>query len=205
MLKLNYMKENILGYVLIFFIFIIIIRLYYDNDIFHLNCVISSVNGNKYCVRERKNINKASDLLAKTSDKLTYVVDHLHKTYPEQENVKFLVKNFNPGKIKEILPTSEYTAYSENKGQKLAFCLSSESKKDNNNLIDENTLMFVALHELSHLATKSIGHNDEFWTNFKFILEEAEKINIYNPEDYKKKNKEYCGMTIKDNPYYDYN
>ena len=197
-------NENILGYVLIIFIFIIIIRLYYENDSFHLKCTISDVNGNKYCVRERKNLKKARDLLAKTSDKMEKIVNHLNNTYPEKENVKFLVKNFNPGKIKEILPTSQYTAYSENKGQKLAFCLSKESKKDNDNLIDENTLMFVALHELSHLATKSIGHNDEFWSNFKFILHESEKIGIYKPEDYKKENKEYCGMKIKDNPYYDY-
>ena len=35
-------------------------------------------------------------------------------------HVKLLVKNFNP-EIKETLPTSEYTAYSENKGEKIAF------------------------------------------------------------------------------------
>ena len=63
--------------------------------------------------------------------------------------------------------------------------------------------MFVALHELSHLATKSIGHNDEFWNNFKFLLQESETINIYKPVDYKNNNVDYCGMKIKDNPYYD--
>ena len=113
------------------------------------------------------------------------------------------MNNFNPKKIKEILPTSEYTAYSENKGEKIAFCLSSVDKKDTNNLIDENTLMFVALHELSHLATKSIGHTEEFWSNFKFLLQEASKIQIYNPIDYKKTPARYCGMNITDNPYYD--
>ena len=114
-----------------------------------------------------------------------------------------LVKNFNPKKIKEILPTSEYTAYSENKGEKIAFCLSSKDKNDLNHLIDENTLTFVALHELSHLASKSIGHNDEFWGNFKFILQEANKIHIYTPVDYSKQNKEYCGMNINDNPFFE--
>ena len=112
------------------------------------------------------------------------------------------MKNFNPKKIKEILPTSEYTAYSENKGEKIAFCLSSENKKDLNNLIDENTLMFVAIHEMSHVATKSIGHTEEFWTNFKFLLQQANEIHIYTPVDYKKINQEYCGMNIKDNPFF---
>lgn len=197
-------SENTIGIVMIIFVLIIIVKLYLDNDMFQLSCIVSDVNGKKYCVRERKNMKKASDLLAKTTENLGKVVNHLENGYPEQENVRFLVKNFNPKKIKEILPTSEYTAYSENKGEKIAFCLNKKNKEDVDNLIEENTLMFVALHELSHLATKSIGHNDEFWSNFKFILQESERIGIYKPVDYKNNKTDYCGMTIKDNPYYDY-
>jgi hypothetical protein len=104
-------------------------------------------------------------------------------------------------KIVETLPTSEYTAYSENKGKKIAFCLNKE-KHNNNNLIDENTLMFVAIHEMSHIATESIGHNKEFWDNFKFLLNEAKEAGVYEVVDYSKNNQEYCGMTITDNPYF---
>ena len=63
--------------------------------------------------------------------------------------------------------------------------------------------MFVALHEISHIATKSIGHKQEFWDNFKFILEEAVEIKIYKPVDYKKKPISYCSLNITDNPYFD--
>ena len=70
-------------------------------------------------------------------------------------------------------------------------------------MIDEHTLMLVAIHELSHIATKSIGHKTEFWDNFKFLLENAKEAGIHTPKDYKKKPVEYCGMDIKDNPYYD--
>ena len=195
-------KENILGYVLLGMILFISFKLYKENDFFQLKCVISNVNGKKYCVRERKNIDKATGLLARTTLNLEKLVNHLKSKYPDSSNVKRLVNKFNPEKIKEILPNSEYTAYSENKGEKIAFCLSSESKKDLSNLIDENTLMFVALHELSHVASESIGHNDEFWNNFKFILKEANDINIYTPIDYSKDNQDYCGMKIKDNPFF---
>ena len=41
-------SENILGYVILFFVFLIIIKCYYDNDYFHLKCVVSDVNGKKY-------------------------------------------------------------------------------------------------------------------------------------------------------------
>jgi hypothetical protein len=197
-------NENILGYVLLVFILLLIIKMYYDSDTFQLKCIVSGVDGNKYCVRERKNMKKAANLLATTTENLNKVVQHLHKKYPNQENVTRLVNNFNPKKIKEILPTSEYTAYSENKGEKIAFCLNKENKEDVDNLIEINTLMFVALHELSHVASKSIGHTDEFWDNFKFILIEAEKIGVYKPIDYKNEKTEYCGMTINDNPYYDH-
>ena len=114
----NMQNENLLGYVLIIFILLIIIKIYYESDIFHLTCVVSTVDGNKYCVRERKNINKAADLLAKTTENMKELVEYLKHKHPENEHVKLLVKNFNPKKIKETLPTSEYTAYSENKGEK---------------------------------------------------------------------------------------
>ena len=195
-------NDNILGWIMILFIVIILYKLYNDSDYFQLKCIVSTVDGDKYCVRERSNIKEASDLLAKTNLKMKQFVEYVDKKYPDKPNIRRLVKKFNPNKIVETLPTSEYTAYSENKGKKLAFCLNKE-KHNNNNLIDENTLMFVALHELSHIATESIGHNKEFWDNFKFILKEAQEAGLYKMVDYSKDNKEYCGMTITDNPYFE--
>ena len=193
---------DILGYVLIAFIIGICIYIYYDSDSFQLKCIVSTVDGNKYCVRERDNIQKASDLLAKVTEKCKALVEYMGKKFSDNPDVQRLVKNYNPQKVMETLPTSEYTAYSENKGEKLAFCLNKE-KTENNNLIDEHTLMFVSIHELSHIMTKSIGHKSEFWQNFKILLENAKEAGIHDPEDYKKKPREYCGMKIHDNPYYD--
>ena len=51
--------------------------------------------------------------------------------------------------------------------------------------------------------SESIGHTEEFWQNYKFLLEVAESINVYNPIDYKKNPIRYCGMNISDNPYFD--
>ena len=47
-------------------------------------------------------------------------------------------------------------------------------------------------------------HTEEFWTNFKFLIKEADIINIYKPVDYKKSPVMYCGMNITDNPLYDF-
>ena len=166
-----------------------------------MKCVISTVDGNKYCVRDRQNIKKAANLLATVTNKCKELVKYVGEKYPDDPDVERLVKNFNPQKISETLPNSELTAYSENKGEKIAFCLS--KTKESTTLIDVNTLTFVAIHELSHVMTKSVGHKQEFWQNFKFLLENAKDANIYVPVDYKKKPQNYCGMTITDSPYYD--
>jgi|TARA_B110000285_G_scaffold68742_1_gene79030 predicted metal-dependent hydrolase len=196
------MKINILGYILIAFVLIIAYRIFQESEYLNLKCIISEVDGKRYCVRERSKLTLAADLLATINLKMNQLVKYVGEKYPDRENVKRLVKGYNPKKISETLPTSEYTAYSENKGEKIAFCLNTEKKKGSR-MIDENTLMFVALHELSHVATKSIGHTEEFWNNFKFLLKEADKIKIYKPEDYKKNSKRYCGTSIVDNPYFD--
>ncbi len=196
------LNNNIFNIVIVIFIIIIASKLYFNSDSFNLRCIISDVNGNKYCVRDRNKLELDADRLAHVNNNLNKLVNHLSKKYPTKENVQRLVNGYNPKKIYETLPTSEFTAYSENKGEKLAFCLDTE-KNSKGRLIDMNTLMYVALHEVSHIATKSIGHNDEFWNNFKFMITEAKEINIYNPVDYKKEPARYCGMNISDNPYYD--
>jgi WLM domain len=183
---------------------------YYEKMGFDLKCVVSDVNGNKYCVRDRKKLDKAADLLAKTTEKCKQLIKHLEEKYEGQDDYRVdrLATMFNPEKIMEILPTSQYTAYSENKGEKLALCLNADKKSDdgNDHLIDDHTLMFVALHELSHIATKSVGHKTEFWENFKFLLEEAKEAGIHEPVDYGKEGStDYCGMKIHDNPYFDLN
>lgn len=195
------MKINWCGYALIVLLLYICLKIYQDSDVFNLKCIISNVDGKKYCVRERNKLELAADRLANVNIKLGKLVDHCYKKYPTRENIKRLKKGYNPKKLMETLPTSEYTAYSQNKGEKMAFCLNTE--KEGDQLIDPNTLTFVALHELAHIATKSIGHKEEFWENFKFLLMEASKIGIYEQVDYKKKPARYCGTNIIDNPFYD--
>ena len=192
---------NAFGYLMIAFVIAIGLKIYFESDAFNLKCIVSDVDGNKYCVRERAKLQLAADLLARVTNKLKQLVKHMGEEFPDRENVERLVKGFNPKKINEILPTSSYTAYSENKGEKLAFCTTTTKK--GNKLIDDNTLTFVGIHEIAHIMTKSIGHTKEFWDNFKFLLKNAAKIGIYTPVDYKRKPKKYCGMKITDNPYYD--
>lgn len=193
---------KILVYTLLITTFIYLVYKYYIIEGFELKCIVSTKDGNKYCVRDRKNIHKSIELLTNVSNKCKKLVSYLVKKYPNNEIVLTLNEKFDSNKITETLPNSSYTAYSENKGEKIAFCLN-KNKNNNEDLIDEHTLTFVAIHELAHIGTKSVGHNDEFWNNFKFLLKEAKLSGIHEPKDYNKEPVNYCGMKIHDNPFYD--
>ena len=139
------MKINVCGYILIILVFIIALKIYKESDTWQLRCIISGVDGKKYCVRERAKLELAADKLAITNNNMYKIVNHCQKKFPDRDNIKRLIAGYNPQKIYETLPTSEFTAYSENKGEKMAFCLDTE-RGNNGKLIDQNTLTFVAIH-----------------------------------------------------------
>lgn len=195
-----------------------IIYMYMEGRTHEVVFVKSNVNGKEYLVRNLPDKQNAADLLAKLSLKLESFVDHLKKTdnselfstyvgtkdQKEKEKefsdaVNRLVNNFNPDQFSESTPDAKYTSYSVNKGEKIVFCL--RSKKNEENLVKENTMMFVALHELGHLMTKSVGHTPEFWDNFKLLLKIAISIGVYKYIDFNSKPEEYCGTEITDTPY----
>ena len=194
-------KHNIFFYVFLGVVLLFCLRIYYESDAYNLKCIIASKDGNRYCVRERDKLEMAANLLASVTEKCKNMVKYMKEKHPTDERSIRLVNGFNPKRVNETLPTSELTAYSENKGEKLAFCLN--TTKDGNKLIDLNTLTFVALHELSHIMTVSIGHKQDFWENFKFLLQNAKDAGIYEPIDYKKNPTQYCSMPINDNPFFD--
>ena len=195
------MKQNLLFYVFLSLLLFVCLRIFYESDAFQLKCVIATKDGNKYCVRDRNKIEAAVELIATVTDKCTKIVAYMKAKHPNNDSVKRLVKGFNPRSISETLPTSEQSAYNENKGEKLAFSLN--KYKIGEELIDINTLTFVAYHELAHIMNIQQGHQASYWQHFKFILQNAKAANLHKPVDYKKYPVEYGGMTIHDNPYFD--
>ena len=53
---------------------------------------------------------------------------------------------------------------------------------------------------MGHLASGTVGHNQEFWDNFEFLLKEATSIGLYEKVEYSKHPKSYCGIQITDSP-----
>lgn len=160
--------------------------------------VKSSIDGKDYLVRSLPDKKDAANLLAQITAKLQQLVQYLENSQPKDERTVRLVQNFNSDAVSEGSENAKYTSYTVDKGKKMVFCL--RSRDAQNRLMDLNTMMFVALHELAHVSSDTIGHDEAFWTNFKWILQHAVKIGIYAPQDFTKKPVEYCGMQITDTP-----
>ena len=183
------------GIVIIILGIAFIYLIYYYHYYSKIETIVSTVDNKEYEVQIKEDAQEAADLIAQIRQKLVLIVDHLVKSYPDEDRSQRMKSNFRPDNIKEGIDDPKYTSYSINKGEKIVLCL-----RTNNKLMDLNTMMFVVLHELAHICTESIGHTEEFWTNFKWILEESINIGIYKKQDFKLNNVEYCGMTITDSP-----
>lgn len=166
--------------------------------------VTSTVDGRTYKVRDLSDKQNAANLLAKLRLKLSTLCDNLEKKYPDKAQVKQIARNFraDPDRFLEATPNAQHTSYSVNKGEAIHLCLRQRQTHDES-LVQENVMMFVALHELAHICTKDIGHTPDFWNNFGWLLKEAEAMGLYTYTDFQAQPVSYCGMSITDSPRYD--
>lgn len=166
--------------------------------------VRSTVDGKEYKVRDLPDKQHAANLLATLRIKLVKLCDALEKKYPDKAQVKLMVQNFrsDPERFLEATPDSEHTSSTVNKGESIHMCLRQRDGTDES-LVDENVMMFVALHEFAHVCTESVGHGPDFWNNFGWLLKEAEAMNLYRYTNFAAHPVNYCGVHITDSPAYD--
>ena len=189
---------NELVMVIIIMVVVITLFMYYETKHNELTYVESNIDNKKYLVRNREDKQDAANLLAKIKHNLKKLCDYCYENDKDNEGIIRLMNKYNPDRISESIPGSKYTSYSVNKGEKIVLCI--RSKKDEEQLMDVNTMMFVSIHELAHIMTKSIGHTEEFWNNMRFLLKRAIDIGVYRQQDYKKYPVKYCGIKITDTP-----
>ena len=140
-----------------------------------------------------------------SNDIVELLSNPVHKEYL-QERIGQLTTNYSPSRIYEISPlnTGDATSYTEDK-KILVLCL--RHKKPNaageHELHDINTMMFVVLHELSHMMNNTWNHGLDFWVLFKFLLLNAVEAGIYSPVNYEIHPINYCGLWLRYNPLFD--
>ena len=178
--------------IFVIFIMAIILLMYLMNHYGEVEYVKSSTDQREYLVRNLDDKQQAADLLAAVTKDLSTLVNHLMAKYPDNADVQRLYKNFNPSSISEGSHDSGYTSYSVNKGEKIILCI----RQKNQEFVDKNTILYVAIHELGHLMTSDVGHTTGFWNNFKYILNEAIDMRLYKKTDYADRPADYCGIKI---------
>lgn len=100
----------------------------------------------------------------------------------------------SPDGLRETGVGETSAAYTVNKGDQIRICI--RDAKSDKQFENENDTMFVMLHEIGHLMSKSYGHNLEFKKNFAYITKVAVDIGIYKYTDYQKSPTNYCGTDI---------
>jgi hypothetical protein len=166
--------------------------------------VKSTVDGKIYKVRDLPDKQEAANLLARVRLKMLRLYSITRDKFPNKPQVKQWVTNFTPDpeRFSEATPDAEHTSYSVNKGEKVHLCLR-QREGNNESLVDENVMVFVAIHEMAHIVTPSVGHEPEFWNNFAWLLKQAEQNGIYSFQNFKAHPVAYCGIQITDSPSYD--
>lgn len=187
------MREFAVFFLSIFAVFIVVDKIYKRNQ--EISQVKSLIDDRTYIVRKLPDSQRAADKLAEINRKIINLIDSLKKE--DREGIETLKDRYNPDQLSETGLGAKYTSYSVNKGEKISICV----RHEDNKFIDDNIIVFVVIHELAHVMTKSIGHTKEFWDNMAYLLEQGEKIGIYKPENYKEKPVDYCGMEINSTPY----
>lgn len=153
--------------------------------------VVSSVDGRRYLVQNKSDKAEAARLLGRVNRRLQRLVRHMRAKFPEDPDVAFLARNFNPDNVSEGSQEDGYTSYSVSKGERLVLCLRTDSRLER-----INTIMYVAIHELGHLMTREYGHPPAYWANFDRLLREAVEIGLYRKQDYGANPQSYCGIEI---------
>jgi predicted metal-dependent hydrolase len=160
--------------------------------------VRSVTDGRTYRMQDLPDKQEACELMARLHANLVRMIEHCRQE--QNEPYQRLVTRFNPDNFEENDMQSDSTSYSENKGEKIVVCLRDKAQPPTYPLIEDNTIMFVLLHEMAHLMTASTGHTPEFWTNFRILLQDCVKLGIYTSVNYARFPTAYCGMTITDTP-----
>jgi hypothetical protein len=184
--------------------------------------VVSRVDGMRYRVHEgHAGPQKAADTLAALNGRVIDLMRHLRARYlragaggkagaERRKAAQRLLARYNPDNLAENSPKDPGgdTSYTLDKGAVVALCLRERDPAASgdprvNDLHDLDTLTFVTLHEMAHIAIEDVDHPPRFWAAFRFLLEAAEEAGVYASPDYAADPRTYCGVKIDYNPRYD--
>lgn len=173
-------------------ILLIVLAFYFKRKTGEVVYVTAARDGRQYLCLKLPNRQEAAERLADLTDRMQRLVRHMMAVSPEDTSVMQLYTNFDPDAMHEGSHTNGYTSFSVSKGESITLCI----RQTDDSFVDTNTVMYVGVHELGHLMSATVGHDQTFWDNFKRLLAEAIKIGVYARVDFATNPEPYCGIKI---------
>lgn len=216
------------NFVIAITLILVLVTIYYTHRPWlNLTSISAGPDNAKWNVLEYKNKREAAELLSRVNSRMIEFMRTLKQKYHIDEPddiaaaegsthqkiinspgdiynmVDHLLDDYNPEVFYETdARITTDTSYTLDKGRAMYICL--RSKPNFNKLVDENTLIFCMVHEMSHIANyRGWGHDTQFWIVFKWLLHESVLAGAYTPVDYSKYPVNYCGLDVSYSPLYD--
>lgn len=193
------MQNNLLNQIIILISIIVLFCLFRGVNQNEAIYVKSKLNQKEYFVQNTPDKEDSAHILSVIDVKITTLKKHLQENIGKYPEYKIYINQFVTKSKNLILyeskPGSKYTSYTINKGEEMVICLRSKNGK----LHDINIITYVVLHELSHIACPEIDHTELFKRIFKFFIETAVTLGIYENINYNINPADYCGMVIREN------
>lgn len=152
----------------------------------------ASVDGRQYLVLRRSDSGAAANLLATVRADLESLIAHVVRANPGDKDYARLARRFDGDAISEGRPNHGYTTSFTIDKARVVLCI----RQSNGDFVPRPVVMYVAIHELAHILTKSVGHTDEFWSNNARLVKAAKEIGIYEDQNFDETPVSYCGITI---------
>lgn len=178
--------------VAVLLILVVILVFYLKRETAEVEYVTAATDGRRYLCLKLPDRQEAAERLADLTGRMLSLVRHMMAIAPDDDDVLQLYGNFDPDSIHEGSVTSGYTSFSVSKGESITLCI----RQSDLSFVDTNTVTYVAIHELGHLMTSTVGHDALFWANFKRLLEEAIATGLYVRVDFAASPEPYCGIQI---------
>jgi hypothetical protein len=188
--------------IILLFVIIIILYLRRKNQIIEKMSLVEAFDKKKYLVRDLNTKFESANLLAKLMYNLKLLITTLKQRADSTNDtelrkfksfIETIYNKIDNVKVRENEGSTDLTSYSINKGEELVFCIRSKS---NNKIHDINELMYVAVHEISHIGCPETGHTRLFAKINLFLLQKAVQLGLYHYRDYAANPVEYCGMIL---------
>ena len=168
----------------------------------------SDIDHNKYIIRRGNTksedyLMESANTLAEINIRVIKLINHLQEKYKNDTGkIYFIHKlkdNYGSDILSEAAIDNRYTTYTIDK-KDMHVCLRHRDQTEK--VYDINLLMYVILHELSHLCNFDKqgnpiqGHGEEFRQIFKLLVIESVRLGIYDYVDYSQTPEEYCGIIV---------